>query len=1211
MLADQKIRDEIIHYDGSAFVLAGAGTGKSTIIADKIIWLLENKKIQSLKNIAAITYTNKAAAELKWKIEDKLHAKLQTLNSECPGVSRSIFETALNSLNESSIGTIHSFCAKIIRTFGYYNKMDPVFSIISKDEGEYLLRETFLEYIGKKVEDNKTSPVATSWKSIVKYGDHSSLDELTLILESAIEKIHHLEFTSSENFPVQNENDLLSFQKIIFNEYISGFLNMISFYDYEKEAAQKENSLGSKIKNLMDLFKSETDLYERIDYYSEDIHPGTLRGSVNFIINNGDKNTNSILKTYLKIISEYKTSGDFKINDEIKNYFRSARFPDYSGISASAIESEYLRFLWFQAVKDFQEYFLEQKKCQSSLGYSDIILMTHKLLENELVTSNLKGRYKYIFVDEYQDTDPLQTAIFARISSVLPDENNLFDAAEQTRLIRVGDAKQSIYSFRGADLETFYREHKAFKINSSGYCGSLMVNMRSHPAIISFVNRLFSPTHNKPLPMDIEHYESLIAGALPQKMPEPGVYISVFSEQGAEQENKGEKKKARTLRKQEAVWLADEIEKTRNARQDISICVLFLSMKDNLQPYVEELGRKKIPCQLLGRRYYGENLTKKYLMLFLNVLYNKADTLSLGGFLRSPVGGFTDMEVHKIFSSGLANSFLKSGAFHPDLFPEGLFSNDSGKRVQTAMAAFQTALGLAQNSSISSMLWYIFENMDFLPFTSLLSNSEIIRESIDRIIDLAAMTDSMSFSSFSKKIKFFMEEVDQLENIPEVDEPAETFNNSGVVQIMSYHKCKGLEFDVIFMPDLTYSRKNHKSGLYIESLPEQSGVIFQYQNDLSFHHISMEDAQSFINKKNAAEQIRLVYVAMTRAKERLYLPLYPPPKSGNSIYSILIETLEHKFHLKKNLEQASDQWTEISYDPSTRDTAERATYFLQKYNPVLEEKDEEANPFIFPKPGQKTNVKINTANMPPSYKFVSGTSILKKLNRENQPEFLPPEFLPKESEDLLIAGEIENNTGDHGHDHFFQAALRLNGAHDAMERGIIAHSVFEWIDLYNPVITETVLNAIYFEHASDGEGKSALKKYAEELAEIYRNSRLFELIKNSQIIGKEIPFSQLPEMEGLQKQIIVGYIDLVLKDNSGTIHIIDYKTNVRPSHLSPAEFAKFLVNAYEIPMNIYGNTLKDVFPQNTIQLKLYHTPTGEIFEYPKDKSSLQIQNYLL
>jgi len=1198
MLADQADRDRIINYDGHIFIVAGAGTGKSTIIADKLLRLLEEGKLTGLKNVAAITYTNKAAAELKWKIEEKLYHKI----SETPSKELAAkLQRSLDSINECAIGTIHSFCVRLLRKYGYREKIDPMFSISSSEESEVMLREAFSKYLSRL--DRENPEMNQTFKELLRLNRYDSLDALLEEIRSTVEKAHQLEELDEEAFPVQSAADLEKLQAAQFREHVGRFYEYLEHYDYAAEALENPKSLGGRLERLVEILQHGGNPLEEIRYDGDEILPGKFRGSKAHISKASPfENINNILKEYLLLFAGYPLGEKFPVKDDMAEHFTGKLFPGHCGVNNFTLENEYTRFLFFSCIKNFHDFFMNFKRQKSTLSYNDIVYYALRILKNDEVLKSVQKNYEYIFVDEYQDTDPVQTALFTKLAGTIyaPKQDRLEGDSSSPRLIRVGDAKQSIYGFRGADLETFYKEKELFMSHNSGHTGRLQVNMRSHPRVINFINRVFAPGPGH-TPMDIAGYEPIVAGTSRSRLENPGVYVNHSAQV--------DDKSIRTSRRNEARWIAGEIKELLSKDQDLSICILFISMKNNLEPYVRQLKLLGIPFNLVGRRYYGENFTRKYLGLLLKFLYNPEDKISLVGFLRSPVAGFCDREVEQIVESGYVQKALGAGmpgqgVSEPDFAPN--LAPDLLSKVAGFARLCQTCTNLARNQSLPAMLFYLFENSGFFAFTDMLKNRDIIKESIDRFLELAVSAEAISFATFSEKFKHFIAEIEKLENIPEVDESAEAYNAENAVQIMSYHKSKGLEFDMVFLADMAYSKTNRSDKLLLdtshnsgESAKPPQTIMFQARDDLSWCKTGGTDTPAVLAGKKTRELIRLAYVAMTRARERLYLPLFDPLKKNESLLNCFHETFNEKFLSDISLDEQGDTWSPVEGTGTSE-----PVYYIRHYNPPESPGDEAEDEFdetlLLPRVAVEP---VEVKSPPPvSYDFVSGTSIMKQLARQKNAVFDEADGKPAEGdfdEDLPLT---EKNR-------LPLLAGSKNPLGDAITRGVIAHSVFELVDLKNPVVDKKILKALYFSHAFNETMQGHIEKYARELIEVYLKSELYPLIRSGEVIGKEVPFSQLfdeatenalpgvKKDSSTQKKIAVGYIDLVIKDAAGVIHIVDYKTNVQPQGVALEEFSRHLIRTYEIPMRLYQNTMEDVYPGTPVVLTLYHTPTGACFSY--------------
>ncbi|MBI1909101.1 MAG: UvrD-helicase domain-containing protein [Deltaproteobacteria bacterium] len=504
-------------------------------------------------------------------------------------------------------------------------------------------------------------------------------------------------------------------------------------------------------------------------------------------------------------------------------------------------ESYNLRHWWSQKKEDLREdplivpffelfekihhrYQLEKK----GKGLSDFDDLEEKIIHlletNVPEREKLQNRFRFILVDEFQDTSPIQTRLL-----------DLLHQSGKNLLFAVGDPKQSIYQFRGADLSLFKEKIRQIK-NGEGKILYLRDNFRSSPALIEPINRFFE----KVLPP--EDFQPM----LPRSEKE-GLGIQTLP--------LIEVQSASERRLQEAGAIASKIIELRQEKRDFREMVCLFRTRTAIPLFEKVFQEHQIPCHAVSRGALFEAQEVLDLVNLLKVIANPNDTLSLVGVLRSPLFGLTDEEI-----------FL---GWHT------LGWHTLEQRAGTLLKKYHFAKELNQwskNKTISALLLHLCE----LSFLEKLFRTAQETANLERLIALAESFEALGVTTLAQ----FLTTVEALREagtrIPEASLFAPSAN---CVRLMTVHASKGLEFPIVFMTDLSYR-------------PRTDSPLFQFhpQKGIGFKHLS-EDSQGLKDhfekspeyerleeekkKKGKEESMRLLYVAMTRAQEGLFLPLTP------------------------------------------------------------------------------------------------------------------------------------------------------------------------------------------------------------------------------------------------------------------------------------------------------------------------------------------------
>jgi len=1180
MISDQNNRDNITSYDGNIFLLAGAGTGKSTSIARKIIYLLESKKILSIKEVTAITYTKKSATELRWKIEKELLKKHNEENNS------PVFQKALVELNDAVIGTIHSFCSLILRKVAITEGLNPSFKICDEDESSLMLKNAIEEYISVEwlADCSKILPL---WKQIIKYEAGFNFATIANNLQTLHQKYSLIKEISEETFLIKKEEDLLKRTDTLFQKHKTKLMYLFKFYDYSQGASQND-PFSLYILKLISALEQCNNFTDAKLILSE-IETNS-RGSKKLV---NDSLMGDSIMLWLKHYAQFLATNDItcfkKLDTEIDpgalKLFCLDDYPDTFPVSSSILTAEYLRYLWFNAIKEFELFYDDYKKKNSLVDYDDLVKLTHKLSENEKIKKFIQKQMKYLFVDEYQDTDPVQTALFNNLSEIYKIKDN-----NPVKLFRVGDPKQSIYLFRGADVDTFNSEKEKFRETASGLTENLFVNMRSKPAIVNFINSVFNDSHSTTL--SISNYEPI--EPKPDHTHAGEVSLSLLNLRTEDDADETGNINTNQMRSLEANWLARTIASGADDYTKSSIAILVQTMSD-IDIYCAALEQYNIPYKLYGRTYYGENLVIRYLFHLIKFIIDPTDTISLMGLLRSPLAGFSDSEIEELY--------LHSESFDNilNIDEKSFLSAEIIQKTNKLKERCKKAQQYFDMGSLTLMISELYSSMPFYQINRYLLNPEAGEESLDKCIEWATSLDKNSSASIKEKAMRLIEKLSEMENVSRESSSEEGRPQETGVQIMTYHKSKGLEFDTVYLPNLYMKPNNKSENITIESEycadehPDHRFKIhFDYQKAFPARRADQRTPQKIQKEKSSMEKVRLLYVAMTRARSKLVISVPHPEfkKDKNTLAAKLTETIAVLFSVNYNEIEPDKKYTfDLNkFDRNKINSFElKSSFSIELQNPAYSEppgkiKTENAAPSVVKK----------TFTNPSPYYFYSGTSLLKKIKKKIE---TTTSTGTDETDDDTRGEIIEAPKGKL----FFvkpgiESKESIHMILDPVTRGVITHTLFEWMDLKNPSWHKDQTTLLLKTHHLQTDHFNTLHEYLQETMDTYKKSPLHQMIQICEITGKEVPFSMMSEQNDHSQAIAVGYIDLVLTNKENEILLVDYKTN-RQGNITSSEFEKKILADYEIPMKIYLEAAQGHYKGQKTTAALYLTASGELLHY--------------
>ncbi len=1202
-------------------VAAAAGSGKTAVLVNRIV----RKVLDGAANvdeILAITFTHAAADEMRGRIEKAILDKLETETDE---KTIALLERQRILLSGAYISTLHSFCQRIISQNFSVLGLDPEFRTAGEEELKLLKQDALDELFNEEYEEGRED---------------------------------FLQFTDSFGGDARGDGKLYNL--------------ILNLYEYSRSEDDSKNWLTSLV-DALDL-PEETDLTDTPWYevIAKDIRlqmedalftaNRTLEAMEEFGIpayENTVREDISILERLSAVtdendfsaIADAFSAADFKrlpalkksdaaANEEAKVFIKESR--DYhkgivKGIAENYFqidEAEYIRTLKIAAsdmselvnlVNKFEEKYSALKRQKNILDFSDmehfaLDLLTEKSngeAKPSAVAVALGTKFKEIMVDEYQDTNGAQEAIIS-----------LIIAGGNAKLFCVGDVKQSIYRFRLADPSLFLKKYAEYRHLGDNYDRiDLAKNFRSRGEIISGINYIFAQVMNEDtMELNYGEEEALYLGAdYPQaentlKSPiELAIFVDPTEKELEAREDEEEKiavfeEESRYVAKRikelinESRMVFDKDKKSYRPISYRDIVILLRSVRGKAEVMQEVLQEYDIPVYANLDGGYFEESEVRLMLALLSTLQNARQDIPLAAVLASPIGGFSFEEIGLLRAQKDDDDFFSALIFSVS---EGSALDDELKsKVSTFLAKLSKWRTLAREISVSELISTLYLETGFYDYVGGLPNGLVRKENLRLLIDRAAAYEETDYRGLSRFLRF----VDKIRKNSADLSSAKTIGESeDVVRIMSVHKSKGLEFPVVFMSDLgkKFNEQDTTADLLIHSKlglgPYFTDVDASYRYP-TFPRVAI---RSKILSENRAEELRALYVGMTRAREKL----------------IMTGSVKGEEAFQKKMRRYAMHIGNTSVKlPSFQASSARSflDWLLMSLirHPDGENLRDAAGCFAAPAPlldyddDSRWSVEIlapSTApdNLKPA---ISDDMLIKVKNHES----LPATKYKDEIEDILgwryddgglfnVKGkisvtELKNLFAEAEEDtiSIFPSDETLNRPNFLMEKspltgaeyGTLMHSVMEHIDPQkatsvigvNEEISRLVaLNILREEDSS--------RINAAQIAKFF-NSPIGERLKNSRKVYKELAFSRLIDAalvypEATDEKIITqGVIDLLFEDEHGLV-LIDYKTD-RPTKETT------LRERYQGQISLYKEAVRDVLGKSVNESYLYLLSMGKL-----------------
>ena len=1092
-------KDAISDRNKSLLVSASAGSGKTTVMIARIIELMTGVKAKKtpITNFLIVTFTKASATDMKKKLIDEL-LKLDADDY----ILEQIENVAI-----ADISDLHSFYSKLISTYFYEVGIDPAYKIVDAD-ASVLLKDRAISRLFEKKEKAGDVDYFRVYDIFQKKRQNTDLKETIFKFNDFLNSINDgkvwFKERLDEAYNLDLENNVCA---NLINNYVS---NSIS-----RDVQTCENFANKCLDHGCN---------EMYDYFSKMADElKTVNKNNSYLVNSKNVYEISFEKAkktpkefdYLKPEAEKIKK---HIKDSLKNYKTNFVSSDKDELVLGLSSVKNILETLFALTEEFDEIYSKLKKDINGLDFNDLEKYALKILENEAIKKAVQDKYKYVFFDEYQYINEVQEKIISLVSG---KENRFM----------VGDIKQSIYRFRHCDPEIFISKSKEFSLEQNyAKLIKLNANFRSDKKILKFVDEVFSGVMTEDFGgVDYAKDSQFVAGKdnideplavnlcfidttknTPEKTEVSGVYSVKNHENIMEEET--EKAVA------EANYVANKIAELVNPLNEKAIkysdiAILVQSRNEDTYRFLEILRGFGIPIasdeksDLMAKSYVQE------IYNFIAYVCASHDDILLFKVLKSKLFNFTDDELVEIRKLNMGAKFYEV----IDYF-ENLENEDLKAKVKAFKEACLKYQKLAKIRSFAEIAKEVVQEFELYKINMLELEGEKINDEIDKfILRLPEKTAYEYLSDFQDLSMVFESEF-----------------SGDAVTVMTIHKSKGIEFKAVFVVG-TRKKFNLRTTTETVVFNKKFGAgldFFDESTRTRKPSVVNSAVKIYETRKLVEEQQRLLYVALTRAKEKLY-----------------VVCAKKKDDLVQNF-------------PA------RPTSFINWFEPMIyNELDGKHNDIINFEDYSIFDL-INIPSKEPEQLLLKLEDIeeLKERVYENEAST----DIPLKNSVSKILYKNQNNYAEKDEDDESYEKFRLSEESiSSAERGTAYHKLFQFIDLKN---LQDISEAI--DCAKANLSKEELEFIDEKVVHNVLELDFFKQIKNTSIILKEREFyANLPakiykdEADENDKFIMQGVIDLLIFDGNEVI-LLDYKTGKLDD--------KKLEN-YTFQMNIYADVAEKAF----------------------------------
>ena len=839
-----------IDAQGRTIVSASAGSGKTTVMIEKIIRFIQDGG--SVSSILAVTFTKKAASQMKEKLRKALIKKIN--EKGVAATERERLKVELDNVQAADISTIHSFCARLIRTHFYKTNIDNTFRIIGSDDAEAVVLKNeamdrlFEEGYDKKI-DGFERLISAYWR---KKSDSSLREYLVDAYDTLMNRDDYLEYldrSASYNDATFDQicDDLLK----ILQSKVAYYLDLIEnerIYFTNKKLSEAQFKLSTELIEWLEEINSKKTYFDACSV----IKPKFTR-------NSEKKNTPADDLLHKDILGSLK---DKVVEGIYEDIIKPTK--DEKTERAKFMIAAQTAVALSNALRRFDELYTALKRERNVLDYNDLEHVALRLLGYEDVVNDLRNKYKYVFVDEYQDVNPVQDAIISKISGA-----NVF---------LVGDVKQSIYGFRGSKSKFFVDKRK--ELANAGQNDLMMrKNFRSADAVLDAVNTQFALAMTPDVcSVDYAREGIMEKGGLyaqgsgrvcvhflpdEKKEKTPPRLYSVKSKTAKEKTDMAQA--ARLIKEiidKELRQTYEEPGKPPRPIRYADICVLTRKKKKKeLTETITALAGEGLPITSASAVNICEYAEIKTLTDILSLIDNANQDVPLCSALLSPMGNLTADDLTDIrlaYPSTRENSL----AFRTACQRYAKEKNDAvAFKLRSFYAYFERVRNLSTMLSAGELLAQIITDTRMEAGLLSKDNSEACLRRINRFIEETNVDGPLSVHEFLNRLRGLDNEILYSEN-----------GGENAVKVVTMHSSKGLEYPVVILNDLsaTFRGADHDEVLLEEKygIAPRAFVESTMTKNNTVHRLLCKLKQL---ESSVADELNLYYVAMTRAQESLHL----------------------------------------------------------------------------------------------------------------------------------------------------------------------------------------------------------------------------------------------------------------------------------------------------------------------------------------------------
>ncbi|KKI93557.1 ATP-dependent helicase [Bacillus sp. SA1-12] len=1218
----------IVSSGSDILVAAAAGSGKTAVLVERIIRKIVSKENPvDVDSLLVVTFTNASAAEMRSRIGEALEKALKENPSSLH------LRRQLTLLNKASISTLHSFCLQVVRKYYYLINIDPSFRIADQTEGQLLIDEVLDDMFEEEYsrEDNEAF-----FDLVDRYtSDRNDIELQTLIRELYFFSRSHPtpsawldQLAAMYDLRETEEIESLPFVRYLLQDIAMQLAGAKAQLEQAMELTKLPAGPAPRAENLEDDLKQISELLRVKDSWEqlgERIKTFKLSRAKTVRGDQFDKAlTDQVTAMRNAVKKQIEQLRDEMFSRTLQNYVL-----DFNHLKPVVSKLVAL-------VKEFAERYEGIKKEKGIVDFADLEHYCLDILQGEdnepsYAALYYKNQFTEVLVDEYQDTNLVQETILKLVTKDEEATGNLF---------MVGDVKQSIYRFRLAEPFLFLSKYKRFTqiADQTGMRIDLSKNFRSRAEVLDGTNFLFKQIMGEQVgEIDYDHDAELKLGASYPKNEEMKAELLLVERKGSEEADQEEEpavfdeeeletvqlearlmaKKVKSLIDQQFPIYDRSINGTRPVTYR-DVVILLRSMPWAPQ-IMEEFKQAGIPVYANLSNGYFEATEVAIMLSLLKIIDNPYQDIPLASVLRSPVVGMDANEL------ALIRTFDKKGTYYDavkSFLAESSLDNQAlFNKLEPFITLMQGWREQARQGSVSDLIWQLYRDTKFFDFVGGMPGGKQRQANLRALYDRARQYEATSFRGLFRFLRFIERMQERGDDLGAARALGE---QEDVVRLMTIHSSKGLEFPVVFVAGLAKQfNMMDLNRKYL--LDKELGFGTKLINPalrISYPTLPYIALKKKMRMELLAEEMRVLYVALTRAKEKLYL--LGTLKNSEKTIADWRKHVSHSEWLLPDFERSKAKtyldWVgpalvrhqdctvlsdgQVCFNEEIAQHPSKWTIDIVKSEELLEtfkaEQDLNHERLSAISNGESVAFESEQAeqvNEQLTWVYPYKTAVSSR-SKQSVSELKRQREVQDEYSDQQLMRRNQIQSFLYNRPQFMQSK-----SISAAERGTAMHTVMQHIKLSEPVSLDVV--SAKMEELVEKEILSA------ELAEIINREQIVEFfaspigtrLLHAKQVYREVPFSYALKAEQLygdlkdEPVLVQGVIDCLFEDEEGFV-LLDYKTDTIkgrfPRGIEEAEAV--LRERYRVQIELYTKAIEEITQKPLKEKYLYFFDGGYLID---------------